>query len=189
VFPTSEPRLHRLYTLLRQHTEGLSEYALLEILRGNGPLRGLDELDLFQVHFALFHDLYRLRRILEFHGCGGLEIHCLGIRLSPLTGSPPNPDHLPLGPDPLAEYYLDPENLRKTTRDDVRDLMQRFWKLYRAHDRRGEALAVLGLGPHATAGEITRRYRALVKTHHPDRGGEAAVFSEITEAVEILRLT
>ena len=48
---------------------------------------------------------------------------------------------------------------------------------------------MLGLGPHATGGEINRRYRALVKTHHPDRGGEASVFSEIAEAVEILRLT
>ncbi len=183
-----DPELRRLYRVLREHPEGLREYDLLERLRGSSPLRGLDELGLFRVHFLLFHHLYRLRKALETAGRGSLEIHCLRIRLVPLQGAPENPEALPLAPDPLAEYYLDLENLRRTSREDVREMLRWFWRRFRVHGRRDEALAVLGLGPGATPAQIRRRYRELVLEHHPDRGGDADRFRRIAEAMEVLRL-
>lgn len=183
-----DPELQRLHTVLESHPDGLREYELLEILRGDAPLRGLDELELFRVHFLLFHHLHQLRCVLETLGRGSLEIHCLRIRLVPLQGSPPNPEAMPQAPDPLAEYYLDAQNLASTTREDVCELLRWFWRRYRVHGRRQEALAALGLGSKATPGEIRRQYRRLVRIHHPDRGGDPEDFCQVAEAMEILRL-
>jgi hypothetical protein len=189
--PVDRPRLDaeliRLYEILLARPEGLSEYELLGVLRGEGPLRGLDTLELFRVHFLLFHHLYRLRAYLEREELGTLEIHCLGLRLLPRVGPCANPDRLPLGPDPLAEYYLDLDNLSQTTGEDVEELLRTFWKRYRVYGRKEEALAVLGLGPKATGLEIRRRYRELSRVHHPDAGGDPEAFHRVSEAMDILR--
>ncbi|MDF1555338.1 MAG: DNA-J related domain-containing protein [Deferrisomatales bacterium] len=182
------PELRRLYLTLREHPSGMREYDLLERLRGAGPLRGLDALEMFRVHFLLFHHLHRLRRELERQRRGSLEIHCLRIRLQPLAGHHPNPDRLPLAPDPVAEYYLDSGHLVTTGREDVQALLRWFWRRYRVHGRREEALAELELGPGATPAEVRRRFRQLARAHHPDRGGNAERFHRLVEAAEVLRL-
>lgn len=46
---------------------------------------------------------------------------------------------------------------------------------------------VLGVPFNATEHEITRAWRKLVKDHHPDRGGDAQKFREVTEAYETLQ--
>lgn len=43
---------------------------------------------------------------------------------------------------------------------------------------------VLGVMPHYPANEIRATYRALVKLHHPDAGGNADKFREIQEAYQ-----
>ncbi len=183
-----DPELLRLYSVLRERPEGVREYELLTALRGDAPVRGLDPLELFRVHFLLFHHLYRLRASLETAGLGSLEIHCLRIRTLPLQGPAPNPENLPRAPDPLAEYYLDLENLSRTTREDVEEMLRWFWRRYRAQGHEQEALEVLGLSSGATAGEVRRRYRTLVLRHHPDRGGDPETFRQVVEAMEVLRL-
>lgn len=187
-FPALDPELRRLHAVLREHPGGVREYELLERLRGDGPVRGLDELGLFRVHFLLFHHLYRLRASLRAAGRGDLEIHCLRIRLLPLQGGPSNPERLPDTPDPLAAYYLDLGNLSRASREDVQELLRWFWRRYRVHGRRGEALEVLGLDEGATPGQVRRRYRTLVLEHHPDRGGDAETFRQVVGAMEVLRL-
>ena len=44
--------------------------------------------------------------------------------------------------------------------------------------------SVLGLGSDATLRDVRRAYRRLALVHHPDRGGDAAKFLEITDAFE-----
>lgn len=51
---------------------------------------------------------------------------------------------------------------------------------------RQQALAVLGLPPNATRQQIKRRYRALAKKHHPDRGGDQRQMQRIIAAYELL---
>ena len=46
--------------------------------------------------------------------------------------------------------------------------------------------AVLGISPTATAAEIKAAYRALVKQHHPDAGGDAAAMLALNAAFEVL---
>jgi DnaJ-domain-containing protein 1 len=182
-----EPELWRIFGILREHPEGISEYDLLALLRGDGPVRGLDGLELFRVHFLLFHHLHRLRRSLERQSIGTLEVHCLRIRLGAPASARHNADNLPLGPDPLADYYIDLENLRRTSKEDVEELLRSFWRRYRVYGREEEALALLGLGVKATPAEVRRRYRELALRHHPDRGGDPEHFSRLREAMEVLR--
>ena len=51
---------------------------------------------------------------------------------------------------------------------------------------RQQALAVLGLPPNATKQQIKRRYRALAKQYHPDRGGDQRQMQRIIAAYELL---
>ncbi len=51
---------------------------------------------------------------------------------------------------------------------------------------RQQALTVLGLPPGATPQQIKRRYRALAKRHHPDRGGDPQQMQRIIAAYEVL---
>jgi DnaJ-domain-containing protein 1 len=51
---------------------------------------------------------------------------------------------------------------------------------------RQQALGVLGLPPNATRQQIKRRYRALAKKHHPDRGGDQQEMRRIIAAYELL---
>jgi len=51
---------------------------------------------------------------------------------------------------------------------------------------RQQALAALGLPPNASHQQIKRRYRALAKQHHPDRGGDPRQMQRIIAAYELL---
>ena len=52
--------------------------------------------------------------------------------------------------------------------------------------QRQQALAVLGLPPNATPQQIKKRYRALAKRYHPDRGGDQRQMQRIIAAYEYL---
>jgi len=46
--------------------------------------------------------------------------------------------------------------------------------------------ATLGVAPQAQAEEVKRAYRRLAREHHPDAGGDAERFKEVTHAYEVL---
>ncbi|HEX4207467.1 MAG TPA: J domain-containing protein [Ktedonobacteraceae bacterium] len=70
---------------------------------------------------------------------------------------------------------LSVKTLWKSSVNPARPLMQRQ-----------QALAALGLPPHATPQQIKKRYRALAKRHHPDRGGDPQQMQRIIAAYEVL---
>jgi len=68
----------------------------------------------------------------------------------------------------------------------VRSLWQSNANPARTLARRQQALAVLGLPPNANPQQIKRRYRALAKQYHPDRGGDQQQMQRIIAAYEFL---
>lgn len=177
-----------LREILALHPEGLSEYDLLQRLRGDqrsgfAANRAEDPEDLFRTHFLLFHLLYRLRDQLRRERLGDIEIHALNIRWLPWNDVTPQ---TLAQPDPLAAYYLDLDNLKATGRADIERMLGRFWARFARYDRRGEALAVLGLPEDADAEAILQQYRRLAMRHHPDRGGDAARLQAVHAAMAIL---
>ncbi|OOZ38653.1 hypothetical protein BOW53_14765 [Solemya pervernicosa gill symbiont] len=178
--------------LLQEHPEGISEYDLLGALEAEGvanmgraALR--DNLTMFQVHFLLFHLLYRLRGEVREEGGLDLVIECLAIKLfSTETEDSATNQQLPVSHDPLEAYYLDLQNFEAST-EEIDALIEGFWCRYAAIDRRAEALAVLGLEIDAERDAIKRRYRQLAMQHHPDRGGDKAQLQMINAAMALLK--
>lgn len=183
-----ERLLVRLASLLAQYPEGIKEYNLVRLLKQENiaPFADSslsDPLHLFHVHFLLFHCLYLLKSRMNHLGTGDLEIHCLKIRMIPLSQGQAGAITTF---DPLQSYYLDLSHLECTTREDVTKMIDTFWQQWTHHEKREEALTLLGLPRHADPATIKKRYRHLAKMHHPDVGGDGETFAHMALAVEML---
>jgi len=176
-----------LLEILHSHPAGISEYDLIQELKTSGcgvkvPDRLDDAQALFNLHFLLFHTLYKLRDQLHETKAGHLEIGPLSIRLLPyLNGNEALTEH-----DPLRDYYLELSHMEATTEQDVYEMLASFWTRLSRQDGREEALAQLGLEDPVDDSVIKSRYRQLVMEHHPDRGGEKEQIQLINAAVSVL---
>lgn len=172
---------------LRSHPDGISEHVLIKLLRARAdsvlPQGSLsDPLNLFCVHFLLFHTLYRLRDVFRQQQEHDLRIHPLLIQLD---------DYVPgesgvAREDPLRTYYLDLEILTQATTESVEELLQQARKVLITDQERTEALRALGLDAYADDDQARQRFRELAMLHHPDRGGDAETFRKIRAAMEVL---
>lgn len=172
---------------LREHPDGVSEHVLIKLLRARedcalpeGSLS--DPLNLFRVHFLLFHVLYLLRDVFRDQQAFNLRIHPLLIQLE---------DYLPgdagmVREDPLRAYYLDLDQLATATAESVDEMLRNAHRALVTDDDRNAALRALGLDADASQAKVRRRYRELAMEHHPDRGGDAGIFRRIREAMEKL---
>lgn len=83
-----------------------------------------------------------------------------------------------------------PKSLASLLWDILRVGVRTFWQSgvnpARPLLQRQQALAVLGLPSNATPQQIKRRYRALAKRYHPDRGGDQQQMQRIIAAYEFL---
>ena len=174
--------------LLRAQPTGLSEFELIKHLEASGQ-PGFDadclrnSLSLFQTHFLLFHTLYQLAEDLSQGREEQLNISPLCIQLLP------HQDHhsKALGEhDPLRDYYLNLDNLRDTSAEDVDTLLNKFWMRFIGHDERRSALATLELEDPADWTTIKEQHRRLVMRHHPDRGGDTERLQAINGALDTL---
>jgi len=178
----------KLQQVLRAHPAGISEFDLIKWLEADGQT-GFDKdclrtsLSLFQTHFLLFHNLYRLRDELYARGDARLDISALRIQLIPLTRTSPSAidQH-----DPLRTYYLDLSNLQNTCDNEVEALLNTFWDRFIGNDERRMALSVLELQDPVDWPTIKTRHRRLAMQHHPDRGGDEARLQAINAAMDRL---
>jgi len=178
--------LELLYDLLKEHPEGMNEWAVVTELKRRrlAPFAEADlgdSLLLFQVHFLLFHLLYLLKdQVCQRQET--LEIHCLKIQLQPqAVGGVPLTQH-----DPLRNYYLDWQTFEQTNQAEVSQMLDQFWGDYEKHTSAAEAFQALGLSADASTEEIKSKYRQLAQKLHPDTGGSGLGFEKITWAKKIL---
>lgn len=176
-----------LQSVISRHQHGLSEYDLLGILNdreGNEKNDFRDNLNLFKMHFLLFHSLFLLQQKLYQNQAGCLEVDTLTIIIRPYSTS--GQDALILK-NPLRDYYLDITNLENTTEEDVESLLTSFWGKYLANDHRQEALEALDLQDPVDPVTIRKRYKQLAMEHHPDRGGDKERLQAINAAMKRLK--
>ena len=174
-------------TCLDEHPDGFREYELLGRLTTQGCFDALDSnagvsLLLFQKHFLIFHVLYSINQQRIDDKQGALRITTLMIKRLDYVDADTQLGEV----DPLAEYYLDMDNLAQATEENVNELLDNFWELYLKTDKRGGALNVLDLQDPVTDKEIVVRYRKLAILHHPDKGGDKDKIQTINEAYAIL---
>ena len=180
----------QLLELLQACPQGCSEYELIQQLKARHSthiphLPLTDRLVLFRTHFLLFNALYRLRDQLWAEQRGHLQISALSTCLLPYqAGNAALSEH-----DPLRTYYLDLQQLRDTSADDVDQLMASFWTRLQGGDEKRAALELFELHEESRLdlGTIKYRYRQLVSLHHPDRGGSTSRLQSINQAMEILQ--
>lgn len=183
-----DPFLRQLWDILRAHPTGISEYELFNALADQGKAEydrsaWQSEHALFCRHFLLFNALYRLREQLHMQQCAQIEISALKICLSEWQACERG---LPVGGDPLREFYLDITQLEKMSADDVKNMLGDFWSGFYSNESRREALSVLGLEDPVSNTDIKQHYRRLAMQHHPDRGGDDEQLSRINAAMNIL---
>ncbi|MDD0844228.1 DNA-J related domain-containing protein [Pseudomonas sp. Gutcm_11s] len=179
----------QLQQLLRAVPAGISEFQLIQQLKARRsthiPHLGLaDRLVLFRTHFLLFNALYSLRERLWGKREAHLQISPLCVQLQPWhPGSAELAEH-----DPLRDYYLNLQNLRDTTEDDVEKLLASFWTRMQGGEEKQAALKLFELDATQplNLAQIKQRYRQLVSLHHPDRGGSTSRLQSINLAMEIL---
>lgn len=175
--------------LLEATPQGVDEFTLIKRLAAARPESVFaspgalsDPLRLFQLHFLLFHSLYRVSDALVTSG-RQLQIHALRIAIEPRQPGVPGLARN----DPLRSYYLDWSQWATTHAEDVQALLDDFWRGSRVADREvAAALDVLGLTDPTDSAAIKKRYRQLVSRHHPDRGGDTEQVQAINAAMLIL---
>jgi DnaJ-domain-containing protein 1 len=64
-------------------------------------------------------------------------------------------------------------------------LLREYDELRQQTDPFRRALTVLGLTPPVSIDAVRTAYRKLAMQHHPDRGGDAATFSRVTDAYHL----
>jgi DNA-J related protein/DnaJ domain len=179
----------KIKKILVSSPQGISEYELISRLQKE-PENEISEinlqnsLELFQVHFMVSHCLYLLRDnwLADEQYC--LQISPLKISLLPYSKS--MTEEL-AERDPLRDYYLDLSHLENTDADAAENLINSFWHKFVAAADRVEALAVLGLDDGVSFEQVKSRYRQLAMGNHPDRGGCQHTFSNISQAMDVLR--
>lgn len=181
----------RLLHILETHPAGLDELTLIRQLAETfpdslfaipGALR--QPLLLFQLHFLLFHELYRLSdKLIESQR--ELVVGALHIAIIPRTENEPAVSRL----DPLRSYYLDWQQWLQTSQNDVQQLLDRFWNGLPSPVAEGEliwARTLFALRTNDGPEVIKPRYRRLMMEHHPDRGGDEQRGAEVNRAYRIL---
>ncbi len=180
--------------------QSISEYNLIKKLQSpphellcHFSLRESHEL--FQVHFILFHALYRLRARLLKSNKGFLKISPLAIELadnnaaSTISPATPHTQSKITAIDHLAEYYLNLNHLTDTIPQDIDLLILGFWKDFHHPEAHRESLEILELSPPVTFREIKLQYKRLASRHHPDKGGSKETLQKINQAMATLTRT
>lgn len=186
----NNPLIPEILDLLRDQTDGISEYEIMQAFAEHEVYRTLaeeDQLALFQKHFITMNALYELQHQLWQDEEVFLEVSPLKIQIVISQQSSESSVIAISETEKLSEYYRDWKNFDNTSEADVIDLLGNFWQRFVSQDKRQAAYQVLELEPDAKQRQIIENYRRLAARHHPDKGGEQAMFIQVRQAYEILK--
>lgn len=187
------PLIPALQARLYENPDGITEFGLMKQLEAHAAFADLardTQLRLFQKHFMIMNGLYVLQTRLWHEARIRLEISPLCIRLleeGEGLREEPGDAGLPDAADPLRAYYLDWQQLERTTAADVQRLLSGLAQRLADPTAHRKALATLELEEGASQQQIRQRYRQLAARLHPDRGGNAEEFVRLRRAYELLR--
>lgn len=150
-----------------------------------------NNLALFQIHFVLFHCLYRLQKSWLEEQTGYLKISALHIQKCPLERNKLEDT----GEQKIRDYYLNWQNFQDTTEQDVDSLLDSFWQKFgsigywQAPDKKEVSMAFAHFNLSETCDWKTMR-RAYLKAQscsHPDKGGVQDDAKENSKQFDILK--
>ncbi|GAB1267061.1 DNA-J related domain-containing protein [Aurantivibrio infirmus] len=186
----------RIHKIIRDHSQGISEYELLKQLQNEDvfpELDGKENLLMFRQHFLLMHCLYTLQEkmITEeqlYLTISPIKINITATKKSTSSGTEISATEISEhhSEQALKEYYMDLNYFYDTSSGDVEGLLKSFWQEYARQINGGDALGILELPAGASKEKITVRYRQLIAKHHPDKGGDKEEFIKIRAAYEVL---
>ncbi|MBB6480033.1 DNA-J related domain-containing protein [Spirochaeta isovalerica] len=161
-----------------------------------------DALELYQLHFLLFHTLYSMQKKYASKGLY-LHIHFMRTFLLPYpesgycrhydpegyfcrsetTGSycdfHSKPEEEKALDDVSARYfYLDSDNYHAVTGEQAESFISGAWELMNSWDKVEEARSILGLPQGFDAKMLRNKFKKLAKIHHPDTGSELTLDKE-----------
>ncbi|WP_143872459.1 DNA-J related domain-containing protein [Catenovulum sediminis] len=174
-----------------EQPQSCSEQALIKILQ-QPPYQIIPQFDsndahqLFQIHFALYHALYRLRHKLLKNKKAQLTMGLAKIDYQIYTQAPSGV----VLKDPLEEYYLDVTHLTSTSQADVESLLEGFWRKYQQYSKTElyqAACRELGVEINASYQQKKSAYKAQCLLHHPDKGGSLQKIQQLNEAWQIIK--
>lgn len=175
----------QLETLLLRRYGEITEQQLLSLLQLKPLSKVTDsQLALFQLHFVLYHLLYRIAERWMQTETAYLEIGLARIKISPWQ------NNMPLITDSKGAYYADWHNYWRMTPLALSERLTQFWQFYQK--RYGsvraitlsdaEALSLLQLDWPCSLPELKKAFRKQSLKHHPDRGGDKQSFVRLSLA-------
>ncbi len=200
-----------LFTFLSGLTTVTGEYELLKKFTPELNDNGISY-SMYERHFSVYHALYLLK---SEAGASGIYLHIdpVLIRLKPVPPAGLCGHYTPAtgdfcmrpaaGPfceehsnfldpaipyfDPMARFYLDPENI-SFGESEILDNMLKGFKLYCLNRREIDRALILFDIEKPDRNKICRSYRKLASKFHPDRNdGSEERMKEINSAYSLLK--
>lgn len=183
------PLIIPILDILKTSKAAITEHQLLSLLEQSlKSIEGISsesQLALFQRHFLVMNALYQLQELVAEDGFL-LTISPLSIALLPYDAQVSTAIVDAQEEQVLRQYYLDWNNYKETSAEDVASLLDGFWQRYVTKDQQQTAYELLGVSHNADWESVRQSYRRQVAEKHPDRGGNAEEFVRLREAYEIL---
>lgn len=178
--------------LLHELPLPVSEFDLIQQIKKKlHPFPSLSEhhsVALFQINFLVMNALYTLQDELLQEQLQ-LSISPLAIDLQSIP-PPKNVAKNSLKADSeqhLKEYYFNWSHFKETGEQEVETLLTQFWTRFANQDKTEGAYHTLKLPLQSSWPDIQKAYRTQARQHHPDRGGDPALFIAVRQAYEILK--
>ena len=195
--PLAEPVLNLLQNQLLNlvcEPQAVADQAIEELyllkrlgLKLHSDIAVSDDMNRFQLHFVLYHLLYRVQQQLLDSQQGYLSVELAKVRLLSVSHTQVSDAH-----DSRRQYYLNWHNFYQMTEQLLDQHLNAFWQNFTVSQftqvalNEAEAKALLQLPAHFNLAQLKKAYRTKALQLHPDRGGDAQQFILLRHAYQQL---